>query len=738
MNTQMKMQYSLPVPDLSALHKSAEDPLAVMVAGGTFSRLAEVDEAVACDVLSYVDAKTPLGQRRVGPRVKCQPIANGQTTVTLNRFSGGSLHRMLESGGNWSTADGLNALFEFANVSARFTAENAQNQCEFYAAYADVLRQRGGDDSTLRFTHVGLFGAGGVSGGTGHILQAAECHPYIESAAEVMQVRLRIGPVCHAGCRDDNRIEVNHAAALAVDLSWVLRAHPMSEDEREDRVTRLYYATEFLNCGRNDAKRDHLAATFAQGFLCESFRKKTKVVMCNDNANDAGRIAVLRPGWYQAIDRHKAAQIAYQTYAREVGRLLSVAPAAGAVIGAVKVETERAQNPQAVKFQDLLSLAVGTQASPEALTVLASRSPKKFKAVGTVPLPNETTLKLTELGGHLDNLGPSFSGFKDKMRLVAALRPEIDKKFRQARASQRIARRAFKRQAKSFSLVAAWLFSRVGVKGFVSAVTPLPWKRRLLENTFDKLQAAARQHARTTSVCALLAVVRRRLQFEEYRTKAIIHRVLEALAPFKAKRDAMPPVKMLPIERAWPFLRKLHGGTFVTENRLTLSRLVETVTAYGLKEILSAEDASPEALADALRTTVPEWAPSFGRDATRAYKNRYRVLPPIEPSLRDDIQKHLSEELREMVLYADSCAGGITAVAIDMSTPSPLEKGGLRELFTAAVRGAFRKSLEPKTFRQFYPDEECQAAARWVASELKIPVPAWPNSGSPSNGCAKH
>jgi hypothetical protein len=710
---------AFPVPDLSALCQLARDSLAVMIAGGTFSHVAEVDECIACDVLSYLDAKTPLERRRLGSHVRRLCVGLGQTTATLNRSSGGTLRRILDSGGNWSTADGLNCMFELANAAARDMADNAQVQSEHYAAYAEVLRGRGGDDSTLRFTHVALLGPGAVSGGAGHILQQAACRPYIESAAEVTKIRLRIGPVCHEGCRDDQRIALNHAAALAADLWWLMRPHPVGDDEKEDRVTRMYFVTELPNCGKNDPLRDHFAATLAQSLLCQSLRSKSRTVLCNDNDNDLGRIGVLRPGWYKLIHRQTAAQVACRTYVREVERLLTAR--AAATLTDLKIECPGRPNPKAVQFTDLLALALSGQGATESLAMLAARSPEKFKPAGSIELSEGERLKLGELAERLDRFGPSFSDFKARVELVAALRPPVERKLRQIRAAHHRTRRRLQRRVAGMAGVLAWTFARRGAARLLAAAVPIPWKSRLLKQAFTKLQDAAAEYAQTTALCAHLSVAHRRLMFEESRSRTIIHRVLAAFEPFKAEHLASPPVKMLDIDKAWPVLRRLHGSVNITENRLTLSRLVEYVTAHGLQEIFGAEDRSAEALADAIRMAVPEWGPSFGRDATRTYKNRYRVLPPVEANLRDEIEKHCTAELREMVHYADSCAGGITAVAIDLSTPSPLEKGGLGQLFTAAARSAFRRTLEPNVFQQFYPDKDCQAAARWVADKLKIP-----------------
>lgn len=714
---------NLPVPDFSALRQLPEDPLCVTIGGGTFSAVAETPECIACDSLTYADAKTPLDLRRVALGVRRQYLALGQTTATLNRFRNGVLDRILETGGNWSTADGLNCLFEFANAAARFTVDNPQVQADCFADYAEVIRLRGGDDSTLRFSLFALLGIGGVSGGAMHILQRAVSLPYVESAAEVTEHRLRIGPVCHEGCRPDNRNAKNHAAALCVDVFWVLRPHPVGEDERDDRTTRLYFATDFLNCGKDDAKRDHLAGTFVQGFLCHELRNKIRVVMCNDNANDFGRIAVLRAGWYKPIDRHKAAQIACQKYAPEIERLLSNPEPAGAIVSVIKVEATHKEHPKAIRFLDLLALAIESGSLAEPLTALASRSPVKYKATGTVLLKNQTALNLGELANHLDSFGPSFSGFKQRQALVAALRPEVAKKLRQAQVVQRRATRLFLWRITIFTIVLAWAFARAGIRRLLSAIVPLPWKSRLLKQAFDRLQQAASGLARATAIRVLLSVANRRLQLEEVRARSTVLKVIAALEPFKTKRDACPPVEMLDIERAWRFLRQLHGAGGVAENRLTLSRLTRRVTAKGLQQILEAEDTSPEALAAAVCTTVPEWAPSFGRDATRTYRSRYRILPPVEPGLRDALDRHLAAEDKERIVYADSCAAGITAIAIDISTPAPLARGGLKELFTPAVRSAFRKSLDPQSIDQFYPDEECQAAARWVAATLKIPFP---------------
>jgi hypothetical protein len=146
--------------------------------------------------------------------------------------------------------------------------------------------------------------------------------------------------------------------------------------------------------------------------------------------------------------------------------------------------------------------------------------------------------------------------------------------------------------------------------------------------------------------------------------------------------------------------------------------MAKRVTPYGLQTILAARDFDAASLAEALAVAVPTDGPHWGNEgATRHYHTTFHVLPPVSQTLQTQLEDQLSGK-GITVKFADSCAAGVTAVRLKLSTPLDTSQGGLNEIFTPQLRAAFKETIRSTGRRQYYPQGD--DAWQWLAEQLHI------------------
>lgn len=709
----MNPNASPPPPNLSSLEKKPDSPFNLRIVGGSFAVVGEVPEAIAADRVSYIDTSVPMWKRRIAESVSKFLIGFRETTASVHNETGG-LEKLLRKGGNFQIGDGLNCLLAAGYYAGTYTVSLPQNQQDYVADYASVRKGRGGQ--LLEHADCLLAGPGGASGGTGAIMQEALVSPYKLNSGILRMQRVRLGFIGHIGCRTDRRIEHNHAAALCHDLFWLLES--IERKPGEAYVTRELYVLDAPNCGRDRKLRDYYHGVIAQSMLCQEMRGEFNELMCNNNINDLGRVIVLRFGFCEEISRAHVAAVANQQYRKLIEDLLGESSHAVG-LGDLVVCIEDLRGPKAADFAEFLRLVQDQTTSAPALQSIAQQTEKNPQAVGEVPVAGHKSLNLRNLKKTLEACPRTFAGIKKRRTLVNSLMPKVKPQLRNAEGRVKRAERLLTAKTYWLVLVMLWGFGKgVLLSRLVSQMLPTRWKTQRLHAAFKGVRVAAYKLAAETSKLHLLRGAYAVLALEQDRIKSQLTTVLRVLRPMAIGKTIEPLVEILSIEEAWPILLQLQPSR-VVENQRTLSRLVTFVNERGLKFILGARDFDVHSLAQAMKAPpAVEWGPHFGDSATRHYQLPYVVLPPISDGLRNRLSNVLGTY---QFFVADSAAAGITVTLISTSTPNPIEKNGLKELFTVAVRNAFIETLQPEVRDEFYPGGD--EAPKWLANLLGISFP---------------
>lgn len=686
----------------------------VTIAGGSFSANIETPEALPAAHVQYFDAADQISRRPRGRGIAAFAIAHGQTTASLAQaLVSKNLANYARRSGNCDAAAGLSGSLQVGSVAAQFTVSQPQFQQFIVKGRSEVVIQQGGNVGAIEDSCL-MGSGGGVGGGAGATIHRAKVLDYLRAGFAVRSHRVRLGPMAHTGVRTDNAIQQNAAATICTEMYSLLHDRLMSPFE-----TRELTLVECPPCGNDDALRDYYARTLAQALLCPAVRDVVTAQTVN-GANNLKCVSIVQAGWYGRIAPREIQKAAYADYSPTIKRLKSPPTCPKPV--PLSPITLSVKKRNVVNTIDFLSMALSSAADLRSLVGHAARSPNRYGVRIEVRVESGK-VDLRKLDRFLNSFGPGYADFCVRREFVAGLLPEITKHLADWKKQKRIARRRLKAAIIRLAFVLVWSFARGGVVSRIASSAQLSVRKlKRLRKHFEAVRSAALILAQCIAVTRLLARTKARLRAEQRRMQRLIANIdnaLDAFEPFHPSERV--PVEMATIAEAWPYLTELTPDDDIA-NGQALVRLARRVTASGLQTILSARDFDTASLAKAIATAEPTEGPHWGNDgATRHYHSTYYVLPPLPRSLQSQLEDALFGT-GALVKFAESCAGGVTAVRLRFSTPQDASLGGLREIFTPQLRAAFKETLSKSRREEHYPQGD--AAWQWLATHLGIRLPA--------------
>lgn len=713
------------IPDTRCIQKRAEDPVIVCLGGGTDAGLADSPEAVHCDLMLRVDTTKPIENGNAAPHVGTVTICAKDSVLTLSRHSS-ILNNLVDSGGNFAVADGLQCLATTSFIAGEVESHQILKRQSNRTVRDAVFKGRGGHLD--RLTTYELLGIGGTSGIAAPKVSATYLNSFWSAATIIWWVRKRIGSACHSGVRRDNLLDLSQVAILVRDIAWLRTVE-------HTHTTKVALFTEYPPCGVDDALRKLYSGLFCQALLSSGVRRRQQEVVCNGNNNDLGRIKIVQIGYGEFIEARSVTGQVAADYSRILSKLRTTPTAAPAAISGIRTSSKKKRNDKAVDFAELLELVRNSRSPMKAIAALASRSPITYRVSGEIRLRKQTDFELVDIKSHLNSFGEDFESYRRKVEVVAALIPHVEADLKTAIRKKKVAKAVLKRRILILGLVLLWVFAK-GPSGFllvaklISGGLPVKLKEQMLLQAFRKLRLAASDFARATAMAVFLSVMRRFLLAEQHRLTTQLDSATTIMKSLKKYAPKMREVTPPPLNDVWSIVTQLRPSE-VESNSRTLARFAHSVTATGLQKILKARGADHASLADAILNGEPAtWAPHYGGDNSRTYGETYVVLPPLsDPELAKDIIDNLERvqianngvNVPRQVFFADSLAAGVNAVTMRICTPASIEANGMLDIFTPDLQEHFKQTILPNRWRDFYP--EGLADAKWVADQLHIPFP---------------
>ncbi len=683
------------------------------IGGGSWSTIVETPEAISAAHVQYLDAADQVGMRTPGRRVAVFPIANGQTAASLAKSqSNQALRKHTRRSGNTHASAGLSGSRLVGFVAAQHTIAQQQFQQFLNSSRATVTCHCAGSVTAVEDN--GLFGSGGgVGGGAGRPLHRAKVADLLMTGMEVRDHIIRLGPMAHTGVRTDDAIVRNAAATVCEDIYYHLCEGLLSPFE-----TRELTLVECPPDGPHELQRDYHAGTLAQALLCSQVRDSVTAQTVN-GTNNLKSVSIVQPAWYGRVKPSDIEKTGYAKYSPQVKHLKKPAKNVRPIT-LLPISTSP-KNRAVVSPNEFLTMVATTAADLPTLLGVAAQSPVRYRVKAEVRLESGK-VGLRKLDRYLNSFSSSFADFTARRDFVEGLLPEVTCQLVAWQGRKATARRQLKAALVRLAFVLVWSYARGGIfSRLVSSAQLARKKAGRLRKHQKALRTAATLHAEATAVARLLARARKRLLEERRRIQHVILNVdasLDSFEPFRPLRH--PPVEMASLQEAWTVLTSMRPNADIA-NAKALVQLARRVTAHGLQTILQARDYDAASLAHAVASAKPTEGPHWGNDgATRHYHTTFYVLPPLPESLQSQLEEH-SFGTGTIIKFADSCAAGVTAVRLKISTPHDTSQGGLQEIFTPQLRAAFKETISRTHREEHYPQGD--APWQWLAPHLGIRLP---------------